>query len=386
LTEGVPLNQGRAQSLSLEQTLLTEQDVRVALSHGGDETLVAELLRESHPVYRELGAPAIVRIRGGLLYFLGQHPLKDWALPFVLEELESAHDPYLTALAARALRCSEPREAYADALMTALLYIRFRDDSVALRPFDGYEPGGTRTTAVKEILKSLKWLGPKAKGVRSRLRQMAGANPDSHDLREAAELISKTSSDCCSKPLCCASETGETWEPQLGSTVPVQVELEDHDGHRLLSGDHFVGKPTFVVFFYTRCENVAKCPQTVSKLGRLQELLREHGLHNEVRTAALTYDPDRMRRFAKNWGASPCDNHRFLRSLDAGTLLDEFFGLQVGYSQSRPNRHRLEAFLLDEKGRIVRALLRSQWDEQEMLEFCLDLLKAKIHLEGRSCG
>ncbi len=56
-------------------------------------------------------------------------------------------------------------------------------------------------------------------------------------------------------------------------------------------GEFFRGQPSIVVFFYTRCDNPQKCSLTVSKLARVQQQLAERGLADQVRTAAITYDP-----------------------------------------------------------------------------------------------
>src|SRR5207244_10992953 len=61
------------------------------------ETFLA-LLDERHAVYRGVSTPVVSRMRGALLLALGHRALPKAALPFVIEELESAHEAWLTAV------------------------------------------------------------------------------------------------------------------------------------------------------------------------------------------------------------------------------------------------------------------------------------------------
>ena len=80
-------------------------------------TTFLELLDERHAIYRGVSTPAVTRMRGALLLALGHRALPTTALPFVLEELESAHDAWLTAIAAHVLRkYPEPSASFAEPL------------------------------------------------------------------------------------------------------------------------------------------------------------------------------------------------------------------------------------------------------------------------------
>jgi hypothetical protein len=77
------------------------------------ETFLA-LLDERHAVYQGVGTPVVTRMRGALLLALGHRALPTAALPFVIEELETAHEPWLTAVAAHVLRkYPEPSPSFA---------------------------------------------------------------------------------------------------------------------------------------------------------------------------------------------------------------------------------------------------------------------------------
>ena len=148
--------------------------------------------------------------------------------------------------------------------------------------------------------------------------------------------------------------------------------LQDQSGASLSFGEFFLGRTAIAVFFYTRCANPAKCPLTASRLGRLQRRLAAEGL--PIRTAGFTYDPaydmpERLAWYADCWGVHTGEDHRLFRSPAGLAALRSFFELGVNFSGAGDvNRHQLEAFVLDPRGAIVRAVTRRRWDEGELIE------------------
>src|SRR5882762_4608968 len=128
--------------------------------------LLAELFKEDDPVYTQRGTAAIIRMRGWVLLAFEHLGLPEPALIYVLEELDNGRDAYLIAAAARALRCAAtPNQAMADFLVRAITNVRDHDDIVCLQHYGGYSVSEPGTTAVREILVSLRWLGPHAHAV-----------------------------------------------------------------------------------------------------------------------------------------------------------------------------------------------------------------------------
>src|SRR5262245_24452606 len=127
---------------------------------------LTDLLREDHAVYDQRGGATVSLMRGWVLVELARAPLSDEALRFVLEELDTGIDPYLVAAAARALRSyPRPGPALAPFVMRAVEQIRYHDDPVS---FDGYGEFGTSSSSaspVRELLRTLAWLGPHASDV-----------------------------------------------------------------------------------------------------------------------------------------------------------------------------------------------------------------------------
>ncbi len=328
------------------------------------------MLHPAHPVYAGRGSAAVTRMRGWLLLALGRHGVPDSALPFVLEELEAAFDPYLAAAAAAVLRRrAAPSPELVPPLLAALTLLDHRDDAVSLTEYGGYGLGGERTTAEAEVLATLTWLGPAARA----------ALPVLRDLRARARL---PATQACVEHAIAAidgdapAERGAAPLPGHGGTARLSVpsdevravQLEDQDGRVVRFGEFFAGRPSVVAFFYTRCENPAKCSLTMTRLGRLQRLLAADGRTDELRIAAISYDPRfdepaRLRRYARTWGFAPNEHHRLLRTVDGLATLRPFFELGVNYTSGVVNRHQIEVYLLDPAATLTAAWTQRQWDE-----------------------
>jgi protein SCO1/2 len=304
-------------------------------------SLVA-LLPERLPLYAGRSTNATIRMRGYVMAAFEQVGLPEAALPYVLEELESGRDAYLVAAAAKALRGLDGPAGHAvPFLLKAVENVRYVDDAMS---FDSYRPRWplpSYTTATEELNKTLARLGS-----------------DAH----TAEA-----DDCCSAGLTLHADDG-CRQP----AARLDVELEDQDGRTLTFGSYFTGRPSVVAFFYTRCNNPNKCSLTITKLAALQRALREQHLLDQIRTAAITYDPGydlppRLRAYGANRGVAFGDDHRLLRTKHGFERLQAYFELGVNFGQAVVNRHRIELFVLDHDARVAAAFTRLQWDVQEVL-------------------
>jgi len=319
---------------------------------------LVELLRDTHPVYRERGAAAVVRMRGWILLALGQIGVTDGELIYLLEELDNGRDPYLIATAARALRSyPTPRHAFLAVVQQALASIRYDDETVSLDTYGGDASSTPGTTASSELRATERWLEANA--------------PRQHA--------------CCSESLrhdigtSIARESASAMQPY----PPLQAMFEDQDRERVGFAEFFRGKPTVAAFFYTRCNNPQKCSLTVTKLGRLQKLLHARGLASGIRTAAITYDPGfdiphRLRSYALDRDVTFGVDHRFLRATQLWDEVRAYFDLGVNFVGSIVNRHRVELYVLDTQGRIAILFERLQWNEEEVLTKALELLQRPV--------
>ena len=134
-----------------------------------------------------------------------------------------------------------------------------------------------------------------------------------------------------------------------------------------------------MVFFYTRCDNPLKCSLTVTKLARVQKLLKSQNLDEQIQTAAITYDPgfdlpERIRRYGEIRDVRLDAFHRMLRATNGIDSLRHYFKLGVNFIESLVNRHRIEAYILDSKGRIAASFERLHWDEQEVVDRAAEVL------------
>jgi protein SCO1/2 len=267
---------------------------------------------------------------------------------------------------------------------------------VSFENYGEYAVSSTGTSAVRELLVTLAWLGPHARGVLHEVESVRGGISKKLlvDLDRAVKAIRGgdqvdapgTSGTCCSLPSA-LSASSRAIGSRSGCEPIESVVFEDHNGVVLTFETFFKGHPSIVVFFYTRCDNPLKCSLTVTKLANIQKLLAARGLANQIHTAAITYDPafdlpDRLRGYGQNRGVLLDARHRMLRTVDGLDALRAHFKLGVNFIESLVNRHRIEAYVLDAGARIAASFERIHWDEQRVVDRAIEVLNEK---SGECC-
>jgi len=347
-----------------------------------------DLLHEDNPLYAQRGAATVVRMRGWIMLILARPTLPNAALPFLLEDLDTGVDPYLVAAAASALRSyPTPNIAFAPFVVRAITNIRYRDERVSLETYGAYAIGTNGTTPVRELLATLTWLGPHARAVISEIESLhTGPTALSKKYQPALEQIlanlqsQPDSNNCCQLPdsvrdLFSWLRITRTSSSSVDSTI-----FEDQDGQTITFADYFHGRPSIVVFFYTRCDNPLKCSLTITKLARIQKLLESEGLADQINTAGITYDPgfdlpERLLNYGQHRGIRFAPQHRLLRASDGLDRLRKHFQLGVNFIESLVNRHRIELYILDAKGQTAGYFGRIQWNEREVVNRAIEVLK-----------
>ena len=348
---------------------------------------LADLLRENHPLYDQRGSATVVRMRGWILLALARVGVTEASLLFVLEELDAGRDPYLVAAAARALRaCPDPAAAFAPFVMRAIANVRYHDEPITFDCYGQYAMASAgSTTAVRELIATLTWLGPRARGVLTELEALRTARDGlakkfRADLDRAVAAIGERDAPdagaCCQLPGDLGHLRTWTHDARRDCGSIESTRFEDQDGASITFGEFFRGQPSIVAFFYTRCDNPQKCSLTVAKLARIQNILAERGLADRIRTSAITYDPafdlpDRLRGYGRSRGVRMDAGHRLLRAADGGEgviALRRHFSLGVNFIESLVNRHRIEVYVLDRDGRIAASFERIHWDEEQVID------------------
>ena len=190
---------------------------------------------------------------------------------------------------------------------------------------------------------------------------------------------------CCTQPSGLRNTFSWAFSSRRGCEPPMDLAstvFEDHAGELVTFKEFFRGHPSIVVFFYTRCDNPLKCSLTITKLARIQKLLETQGLADQIHTAAITYDPafdlsERIRGYGQNRGVRMDARHRMLRATDGIDTLRRHFKLGVNFIESLVNRHRIEVYILDAEGRISASFERIHWDEQQVVNRTIEVLKEK---------
>ena len=356
---------------------------------------LVELLREDHPLYDQRGTATTVRMRGWTLLALARAGVSDAALLFVLEELDAGVEPYLVAAAARALRSyPRPDAAFAPFVMRALSHIRYRNEPVSFENYGEYAVSSAGTSPVSELLATLAWLGPHARGVlheaealraerRGLSRKLLLELDSAIEAMRGDDQVEALDADaCCTLPGGLSNAFSWALGSRRGSEPVEQTVFEDQEGESITFKEFFRDHPSIVVFFYTRCDNPLKCSLTVTKLAGVQKLLEERGLAEQIHTAAITYDPsfdlpERLRGYGQNRGVRLDPHHRMLRAVDGLEALRRHFKLGVNFIESLVNRHRIEAYVLDAEGRVAASFERLHWDVQQVVERAVEVLQEK---------
>ena len=346
-----------------------------------------DLLREDHPVYDQRGTATVARMRGWVLLALARTKLPEAALPFVIEELDTGVDAYLVAASACALRSyAAPNPAFAPFVVRAITNVRYRDERISLETYGGFAVGTTGTSPVRELLATLIWLGPKARAIVADVESLrTGPTALSKKYQATVEQVLTAIGSAAEVDECCQLPESVrdffSWI-RLTRSSSVDVEsmvFEDQDGSPTTFAEFFYGRPSIVAFFYTRCDNPLKCSLTVTKLARIQELLRSEGLAEQISTAAITYDPgfdqpERLLNYGRHRGIKFAPQHRLLRTSDGLDSLRKHFKLGVNFVESLVNRHRVEIYILDAKGRVAGFFGRIQWNEKDVVERAVKVL------------
>ncbi|HTI11601.1 MAG TPA: SCO family protein [Puia sp.] len=353
--------------------------IEEAVSASRPKKLLA-FLDERCFLFKDRGANEVVRIRGFTLSRFKDAGLPKEGVPYVLEELENGRHPYLIAGAARALRGQKtPLVQAVPYLLNAMNNLSHGDDRISFDSLQLSHPSVNYTTALEEILHTLQWYGAYARSYAGALKEMLNSprinlGADNRALvLETLSVIEKDSREvprhCCEKEEVAFSRT--VGRHSLRETVVREVRMEDHTGTSFSYLDYFSGKPSVIVFFYTRCDNPNKCSLTVTRLAHLQQLLREKGLGDQVNLATFTYDPlydepFRLRNYNESRQVVLGENCRSFRVIRGFEALQAYLHLGVNYIGSMVNRHKIELYLLDKDGSVYGSYTRTQWDQQKV--------------------
>lgn len=341
------------------------------------------LLPERHPVYSGRSTNETIRLRGYLLAAFEDAGLSNAAVPYVVEQLELGRDAYLVAAAAKAARgWPRPSPDWVPHLLKAVDNIALHDDAVTFECYEPRWPLPAPTTALIEIFRTFAWLGASARAaapsLEALLQDCRRFHPSTRaEIERAIERIQHdTGPDgtaCCGALAPGGLSAHARWRQRWrGAPGTSRIVFEDQNGELVPFADVCGGKPSIVVFFYTRCDNPNKCSLTIAQLARLQAAVRVSGLSGRIRTLAITYDPaydlpPRLRCYGADRGVAFSGDDRFVRAVQGIAELNRFFMPGVNFGPLTVNQHRLDLFVLDRNGRITARYPRLQWSIERVV-------------------
>lgn len=346
------------------------------------------LLQEQHPIYYQKGSNEVAFIRAHLLSFFEPLGAQDDALPFALEELENGTHPVGVAAAAQVLRArAHPYLPAAPLLIGAFQRLQHDDDIFSFKQLKSNkvpEP----TTGMQEILKTIKWYGLHMQPWLPELKAIAAtekAKPLTANRILLFDIINQLPDDCQDIDDCCTISgqfsNGRQVHKVHRENMFKEIVLHDQSGHVLGFEDFFSKKPTVLAFFYTRCDNPQKCSLTISRLALLQKKLEELGQQDSIQIAAISYDSSfdtapLLKRYGENRGIRFSNNVRFLRVQQGFAILQDYLDLNVNFVGPLVNRHAIELYLLDNRGKVFHVFKRIRWDQDAVISKIIPKVQA----------
>ncbi len=346
--------------------------------------VLLKLLPESHPLYRQRPVMQMMRMRAYIISAFYYTGIPKGALIYILDILENSFHPYSVAAAARTLRVlPDPNPELSTYLMKAIYNIWKLDQPITFESYEPKWPLKDYTTAMQEILTSLAWMGAKAQGYLENLNALYDELRDQLNSDVSAKLVSCINQiksappetvSCCMKPLLSDEEGDENTTPNIDET-----ELQDQDNNFIRWGEFFLGRPSIIAFFYASCTNPRKCTQTIYNIAEIQDLLENEKLADSVNLAAITYTPEldtpaSMKLFGKHRGLNFGERCKMLRCTGDMVSLSRAFKLEVNYIDTTVNQHRIEFFLLNKNGELVKSVLRLKTDSHQIISGIYQIL------------
>lgn len=346
------------------------------------------LLHEGHAMYQGRSTAAAGRIRGWVMAAFQSTGLPPDAQPAVLEVLRTSLDAYAVAAAAKAARGAvAPEPALVEGLVAALYRLRGRDDSISFASLHPGWPAPDATTALLEVLRTLRDLGAAAHAAHASLLELRREHADTWSV-DVQEALDDAIASVARAPLALhATSLPVAAAVPTGSGRIDSIQLEDQQDAQVTFGEHFRGRHHVVAFFYTRCENPAKCSATITRLGALQARLAHSSLASAVGIAAITYDPAydtpaRLAAYGTARGLRFTENVRLFRASADQAILRAHFDLKVGYSGATVNSHAVELYLIGPDARTIRTWSRVEWTVEEVL----DAIREELSVRDQAFG
>jgi protein SCO1/2 len=308
---------------------------------------VTAALFERAPAYAGLSVVEADMMRAAAMLRAGPS-----ALPYIVEELELGDSAICAAGAARAAGQGVPPAA----LLVCVERWLFSDRMVELN--------GQRVGLLAELFAAFGRVSLDA-DTRGRLEEIAAMTMRPFDdatanvLREVLAMPTRRDGPCCAPPAC------STAQDRAGHEIS-DIPLHDALGQTAPFHQVFAAPLNVIAFFYTRCMNPQKCALTVQKMGMLAARSPQG-----VTCAVITYDPAFdtpavLARYARSRGLPADSPLRLLRAPEGMADLIDHFDLGVGYGETTVNRHRIEVFLTDSRGRILESILRRNWTVEDV--------------------
>ena len=389
------------QKIKLADASVTAKDFAVWISEAAaceectDElkNILTIKLHDYDALYKSRAFYEAMRLKGFIAYNLSLTGLTKESASLLTGEIATGHDAYLVAASLRALSTYIYKDS---AILTYLLdYLTkniIHDEYVDIEKYELEYPLTSQTSVKKEALTAIQVNGVETEEVKIVLEAIAYPQQGTYyandnDLQQKAkEVLASFAEDkpsCCNKkqeqqPLLFSADEAyfaTKWvdEKERKNTLPSNIHINDQFG-RTISFKKLKGKPMLMAFFYTRCINPNKCSRTVTELGKLQQLLQQQNISDNVNISLISYDPefdspDRIKNYATSRGLTPGENMLAMNIPEAQLhqLMDDL-KVEANYDGNIVNIHDVQLLLFDKNNKFVRMYGHIIWNNDEVVK------------------
>ncbi|MEM9263209.1 MAG: SCO family protein [Pseudomonadota bacterium] len=355
---------------------------------GGDAPeaadVISDLLPEKSPLYRDRIRAEVELLRGALLVTISEIGATPDVMPVVLAELETTKDPFTFGAACRVAVALGPRANAAEKYLLRPFGRTIKDELFSLDEISQSHPLQSPTTAQQEALKALATVTASKVSLPTLKAISEGrisSDVCSHDtlrtlaLRAISRIESKQplEGNCCCKDASSVATSTQLFSPSDRTALFLEgLEFTNVRGQKQKFGD-LIGKPVFLSYFYTRCDNPQKCSRTVTTAAKLQRLAKDRGFDDSVRILLVTLDPTfddslRLREYGRERGFEMNGRDTVVRtSGDDLQLLCQAFDLPVSLNNGSLSIHGVGGILIDKKGRVAKRYNAILWNNEDVL-------------------
>lgn len=339
-------------------------DTLVAQNSGpACSTLIASRLNFESPLYAGRDKFESIRLRSYVFASLARLPVPDEAVPHALETIRHSRDPVSRAAACRMAAKLGARGSGLVPAIARIACASQRGVPVALHQYSQAGPVDENWTTDRiEAVRALGSIGGDlALQTLRDIVHFSRGRSEARFISEAKSAIEKMPTG--NRATGNLSAESKKFSPAKSvQAIDNMMKFMDHCGNEI-RGKDLLGSPCVLVFFYTGCDNPARCSQNVDTMIRFRRLLDdENGSdmnNSKVRLCLITLEPERdtptiLHRYGKRFDFPFSNEVMILKPAESCLrTLEASLKLPVSRCCNVVTNHGVTWYLVDKSGSLV---------------------------------